>query len=214
MSSDNNHDTLEITIEVPHPHERTRLVRAAGIEPRRTARDALRIAGLESGDLVSVASLESSLAEAEPVAALERAIRLLGHREHSSLEIAQRLDRDGYPEPVIKAVIERLSGWGYIDESRYTESLIVTKKMSGWGRSRIGRALRDSGISDDAISDALDAHLPEDGELDRASAHLRPARDSDSRWADRQVARLMRKGFTYEIARKAVYRSINSSDDS
>ncbi len=211
MSSE---DTLEITIEVPHPRERTRLVRAAGIDPRRTTRDALRIAGLESGDFVSAANLESSLAEAEPVAALERAIRLLGHRERSSLEIARRLDEDGYPESVIEAVIERLAGWGYLDQARYTESLIVTKKASGWGRAHIGRALRDAGIPIEAAVDALDAHLPDDEELDRASAHLRPPRECDSRWAERQAARLVRKGFTYDIARKAVQRSIDASEDS
>lgn len=201
-----------IVIESPRPGERLRVIRVPHAEPRRTSRDALALIGVRSGDRYITESLLSALDESEPKAAIERATRLLGHRDRSRHELASRLDQDGYPSAVVESVIARLCDWGYLDDRHFAESYIRTKVSSTWGRRRIKRGLEEAQVEPAIYGPLLDTLVPEESELDRATSLVRPSVDPDRSAIQREMARLVRRGFSYEVARSAVTRSYGLSE--
>ena len=59
-------------------------------------------------------------------------------------------------------LLERLVNEKYIDEARYAEAFVSDKfRFDHWGRIKIGHALRQKGIADSLISEALE-HIDED----------------------------------------------------
>ncbi len=197
--------TRPVEIETPRAGERLRVIRQSGSEPRTTSRDALKAASIENGDELIPEDLEVALASAEPAAARERAVRLLGHRDRSVTELRDRLGRDGYPCGVIADAIETLADWGYLDDRRFAESFARTKRAAGWGRARIAAGLARAGVDDDLVAVTLDTVVPETDELLRATERLtRLSAPGTPAERDRLTRRLVRKGYSYEVARRAI----------
>lgn len=145
--------------------------------------------------------------EAEPDAAMNRALRLLGHRERSTAELRSRLSDDGYPRSVIDPLLSRLAGYGYLDDARFAEDYTRTKRSAGWGRRRISRGLADKGIESELADSILDAHAPDAEEIDRALASIAALDLGTQRDVARALRRLVSRGYSYETARAAIDRA-------
>jgi regulatory protein len=183
------------------------------VELRRTSADVLRTAGIHDGDTWAEADVHRMIDEAEPEAAMNRALRLLGHRERSTTELTGRLAEDGYPDPVIDSVTTRLAGYGYLDDSRFAEEYVRAKRSSGWGRRRIARGLSERGVDPDTSSQLLDSHLPEASEIDRACEAIDALDVSDRKGFAKGLRRLVSRGFSYEVARAALNRRQEDARD-
>lgn len=197
----------------PRGRSRIRSVTLDGIEVRRTSADALKLAGVREGDALSLAELEGLLDESEPGAAMNRALRLLGHRERSDAELGSRLGDDGYPERVVAQVLARLSDYGYLDDNRFAEDYVRSKRAAGWGRRRISRGLAEKGVAEDTAAAALDASLPESGEFERACAVVSGVDVSTPAGAARALRRLVGRGFDYDVARRVIDRQRGCGDE-
>ena len=193
-----------ISLAVPRPRCRLRVVLLDEREIRRTSSDALRIAGICDGDCLCDADVQRMVDESEPTAAMNRALRLLGHRERSVFELTARLSEDGYPEPVIDAVVSRLTDFGYVDDARFAEGYARAKRSSGWGRRRIAAGLAQKGVAPDVASDALEAYVPDAAEVTRALEALHKLDTSTRAGAERALRRLITRGFSYDTARAAL----------
>ncbi len=208
------HKAGEVTIIVGNPRSRERTIALDHIEVRTTSRDAVRAAGLLDGDLLSETSLEDALGPAEREMATRRAIRLLEHRERSATELLDKIVADGYPQPVARAVVDRMVELELVDDSRFTEFFIRTKVASRWGRRRIERALTSAGIDELLAGEALDSMLPPEAEVHRAEQLLPPIDSGDRRMQEKQLRRLVTRGYSYQDAREAVSRAVEKEDES
>ena len=202
-------------VTAPYPGARMRLVTIEGVELRRTSCDALRTAGIQDTDPVSESDVHEAIDEAEPEAAMNRALRLLGHRERSVQELVGRLARDGYPDAVIAPVTERLLDYGYLDDARFAHGYVRSKHAAGWGRTRIAKGLADKGVEPIIAANALDAVAPGCGEVERARASIRGLDTFDRAGESRALRRLVYRGFSYEVARAALeaHRADYEGDD-
>lgn len=174
---------------------------------RRTSLDALKLAGIDPASPLEgsdVAGFLAAIDSAEPEAAKERALRLLGFRERSTHELSERLLGDGYPAQVVKKTVDRLHELSLVNDSRFAELFIRTKLASGWGRRRITIALQEHHLEEPVLLEALEQECPESQEVDRAASQLRGrslVTHKDRQWA---IKRLVRRGFTFSVARQAV----------
>lgn len=193
--------------------QRSRLLTIDGLEIRRTSSDALKMAAIEPGDTPSEADIHRLLDEAEPQAAMNRALRLLGHRDRSCYELTRQLEADGYPSSVTAEVLERLSDYGYLDDARFAHGYARAKRGAGWGRRRIENGLAEKGISDDDAFQALETHVPVSGEKARAEALLARADVHDRASASRALRRLVGRGFGYDAATAAVRAALQEDGD-
>ncbi|MDF1542462.1 MAG: regulatory protein RecX [Anaerosomatales bacterium] len=202
-----------LTITSPRGTRRVRSLSIDGLEIRRTSIDALRIASIQDGDTLEEREVANLLEDAEPQAAMNRALRILGHRERSTAELTDRLSEDGYTRPVIESVLAKLAEYGYLDDARFAEDYARAKRASGWGRRRIAAGLAEKGILPDMSGPVLDAHLPQSNEIERACESVKTLDLTDRKGRARALRRLVSRGFSYEVARAALDRLKGDAQD-
>ena len=135
------------------------------------------------------------------MSAYQKAVQLLGSRPHFRRELQAKLAQRGFPAEEIEEALDRLTGQGYLDDSK-TAAGFVEQRLShkSEGRLRLRAELEKRGAASDAVEAAL-ASVPEDD--------LEPAREAAERWQrlhprgePAALARhLARKGFS----RRAIF---------
>jgi regulatory protein len=83
------------------------------------------------------------------------AVRLLARREHSIEELRRKLRAKGYPPAAIEPVIQKLAGKRLVSDERFTSSFVHHHAKRGQGPVRIRAALRQQGIPDAQVDEAL-----------------------------------------------------------
>jgi regulatory protein len=147
--------------------------------------------------------------DARPPAGTPRvaALRLLGRRDYTRAELAERLTRRGYPAADIDAALQRLAGEGLIDDRRVAASFIrVASRVKGRGRLRIARDLEARGVDAAIVREALEA-LPEEEDAD-AIERLLTRRNLPARLTlverRRLFQQLLRRGFPPDAIARAL----------
>lgn len=98
------------------------------------------------------------MADPDPAAEIEHlALKLLGNREHSRLELARKLRARGYEPDAVETILARLADQGALNEARLAETYIAERAGKGFGPLRIRAELREKGLTDAAIARFLDA---------------------------------------------------------
>lgn len=142
-----------------------------------------------------------------------RALRLLALREHTRAELHSKLARklgEDESEADITRTLDALERAGLINEARAAESLLH-RRAPRLGAARVLRELREQGTPEPLIEQAADTLRAT--ELERARAVWQrkfgtPPGDAQER--ARQMRFLAARGFSFEIARRAIG---SSADD-
>ncbi len=169
---------------------------------------ALVAAKLRVGQVLSDADL-AALQRADALEdAHEKALRFLEPRPRSSAEVKQHLLKKRVAADIIDAVLARLREAGLLDDAAFARYWVENREEF---RPRSERALRfelrRKGLDDEAIANAVNA-IDEDESAYRA-ALARARRWSDLEYGDyfeKLGGFLVRRGFSYEVAKRAVQR--------
>lgn len=87
----------------------------------------------------------------------EAALRLLGRREYSALELSTRLRARGWSGDDVEAVIARLAEAGLQSDERFAESFARARTERGYGPRRIVAELAQRGVDRHAAARAIEA---------------------------------------------------------
>jgi len=147
-----------------------------------------------------------------------RALRLLSTREHSRLELQRKLARWDDPPGSLTAILDDLQALGLIDEQRVLVS-VLNRRSAKLGATRIKQELQSLGLSQDAVSGAMDDL--QTTELERARAVWQkkfgtastdaPTKGAmDARTTAKQMRFLAARGFRGDVIRRLVQ---NSDDE-
>jgi Uncharacterized protein conserved in bacteria len=82
-------------------------------------------------------------------------VRLLTRREHSIEELRRKLLSKGYPPDTIEPVVQKLAGKRLVSDERFTSSFVHHHAKRGQGPVRIRAELRQQGIADPQVEEAL-----------------------------------------------------------
>jgi len=94
--------------------------------------------------------------------ALGRMAALCSTAEHCESEIREKLQRAALPETDIQRIVDYLYDEQYMDTARYCRAFAHDRlRFTHWGRVKIQQALRQRGLPDNDIRQAL-ADLPAD----------------------------------------------------
>jgi regulatory protein len=107
----------------------------------------------------------------QPLSLKARALRLLGMREHSRAELAQKLARHVQEGEDLEAVLDWLAAKDFLNEARAAEA-IVHRQAARHGSARVKQTLRQKGVPDELIEASM-AGL-QDTEQARALAVWQP----------------------------------------
>ncbi|MBE9563330.1 MAG: regulatory protein RecX [Proteobacteria bacterium] len=83
------------------------------------------------------------------------AIDYLARREHSSLELKNKLIRKGFMEDVVDEVLDKLGTDKLLSDERFAESYVRYRTKKGFGPIKIRHELQQRGITGELVSEQL-----------------------------------------------------------
>ena len=147
--------------------------------------------------------------EQESLSPMEHAMRYLTTKDRTVSEMQSYLDSKDFGEADVDATIERLKALGLLNDARYAARFVETRlSAKPVSRRHLWEQLKSHGLSDADIDAALAVVEPE-GEAQNARAvadkYLRQmqALEPEQR-RERVFRRLLSRGFSYDVARKAL----------
>lgn len=162
---------------------------------------------------------EAELAELERAEAYEtahdQALRFLEPRPRSIAEVKQALRKKGAAADVIDQVLARLGEAGLVDDQAFARYWVENRENF---KPRAGRALRFELKRKGLASSEIEAAV---GQLDESESAYRAGAARAPRWRglerrefmDKLGAFLVRRGFSYEVAKHAAQRLWDESRD-
>lgn len=143
-------------------------------------------------------------------AAFDRALRLLGQREHSVRELTTKLTAKGVDRVTAGLVVDDLRGRGLQSDARFTESYVHSRLGRGYGPMRIRQELAERGIDDDLADEQLTRPTQEWLSLAaevRARKFGEQGPDDRDAW-NRQARFLARRGFPSDVIYRVLGRDL------
>ena len=141
------------------------------------------------------------------------AFLLFKYRPRSVAEFREKLNKRGFSEDVINGLIADFKKRGLLDDAKFARMWLADRQsLKPMGKIRLIQELRAKGISDFDIEDAIDnaKGLMNENDLAKALAvkRLKHLRGLDKITIRRRLAGyLQRRGFSYDIAVKAIKES-------
>ncbi|HQS37736.1 MAG: recombination regulator RecX [Methylotenera sp. 24-45-7] len=139
----------------------------------------------------------------------QRALEYLGKREYSYTELGQKLKAYAEEGDDVAALLEDFKQRGWISDARFTEQ-IVHARQAKFGSARIAHELREKGVADHLIQDAIEQ--VKDHELDNATEvwrkKFKASPKSREEWA-KQARFLQSRGFGFDLIKKV----LSNTDD-
>ena len=205
----------KLTIEHDAPEDDSKATaRRRSIALRLDGKAWLRVEPEAFGELDVSAGQEidaSRRAEVETALARARArlfvVRSLSVKMQSTAEIERKLAARDVPADIAQEAIERVAGYGYLDDATLAGQLARGMRSRGYGRRRAEHKLRERGLRGPGADAALDEAY---GDRDEAElAHEALGRRSVADDADRRraLAFLARRGFSAGAAWAAIRRA-------
>ncbi|MES2205384.1 MAG: RecX family transcriptional regulator [Pseudomonadota bacterium] len=99
---------------------------------------------------------------------LARLANWLSYRDYSEIEMRERLTRANLPNSLVTALVSRAIELGWLADERVAASA-VTRKASQWGKRRLIYHLKERGVNEAIIIDAVSG-INEETELSSAYA--------------------------------------------
>ena len=169
-------------------------------------------AWLHVGQELSEEKIAQLKADDEGEVAYQRAARLLERRPRSETEIRRNLQSHRTREEVIDETLRRLRRNGLVNDEQFA-NLWVENQTEFRPRSRRALAyeMRQRGLSNTAIDQALEQISPEDEQELAYQAACKQARKlKDLEWAEyrqKMAGFLARRGFSYETSAPVIQRT-------
>lgn len=171
----------------------------------------LRSYHIAEGEELAADDYQTIMGQVLPKRARLRAMNLLKSREYTTKQLHDKLKDGGYPERIISEALAYVASFHYIDDLRYAVAYI-TGHESIRSRRRIEQDLLSRGIDQDTLERAWQEWEDQGGTQDEQAMirELLKKRGYDPETADRkeiqrQGAFLMRRGFSGESVRKALF---------
>lgn len=158
---------------------------------------------LKEGDEVDVGRLDEIQLENERAQALDKALTHLSASMKTQKQMMDFLKKKGYVDSVCEYVLEKLRGYGFVDDVQYCVQFVETagKRM---GARRIASELKMRGADEESIERAL-AGLTGEAETAKAVAKkYMKNRAYDRETLTKAYRHLLGKGFDYETAKEAL----------
>ena len=137
---------------------------------------------------------------ADPALIRAKALELLARREHTRLELRQKLFQRGFAADRIEPVLDQLVEERLLDEARFAELYAGARADKGYGPLRVARELRERGVAEDVVAATLAMlegdWLPKLRELHRKRFKSRLPADVAGRLQQTRVFR--QHGFTLD----------------
>lgn len=140
----------------------------------------------------------------------QRALDYLAKREYSYVELGKKLQTYADENDDIAALLDDFKARGWLSDQRFTEQIVHARKAK-FGTAKIAHELREKGVADQLITDAVATlkatELENATEVWRKKFKAYP--QTREEWA-KQARFLQSRGFGFELIKKIL--SVNDND--
>lgn len=166
---------------------------------------------LKSGMEIEKSQLDKIQLDNEKIQATEKAMNHLSATLKTKKQMSDFLAGKGYTQAVIDYVIQKLEGYGYIDDYAYCRAYVGS--VSGKGKAALRAALIRRGAAREAIDAALDeTDENEDEALAVARKYFR-GKDITRETLNKALRHLISRGYGYDVAKSAIFRLGDCSEE-
>ena len=128
-----------------------------------------------------------------------KALDILSRREHSVLELNQKLQKKFDTEYDIQETISRLKKNNLLNDYRFSESYVVFRKRKVFGPIKISNELKSKGVAEVIIFEVLDNEGGWDEAANRAfSKRFKDGPSTDTKILLKQKNFLYNRGFDFK----------------
>ena len=173
---------------------------------------------LSENDEIDEAVFERKVLLSQYPEALNTAVAMLARRACSRKEIRDKLLSRGWCEETADMVLTKLDQKNLLDDRDFSEQWTRYRSSGRYGTNRIYRELRFKGVDEETARAAVGS-LDEEDQLNaaadfaaRSAARCKPGEDI-RKSRNRVMQALVRRGFSWEIARAACSRVFEPDDD-
>lgn len=163
---------------------------------------------VETGEELDSDAYISRMAAIQFPDAYEAALTSLDFSSRTAREIGNTLKRKGFVEPVIEAVVEKLTENRLIDDKRYAQRIAECQSKKSVGIYAVKRKLRAKGISEEdteAAMEAFDEDQQREAALETARKLYRKYESLPRREARAKLSQaLARRGFSWDAIESAI----------
>lgn len=131
--------------------------------------------------------------------AMQRAVKLLTVRAHSSAELRNKLFQKEFSAPAVRFAIDECLRLGYLDDRSFARQYLDEMRGRGWGDRKCRMGLQKKGIEAAIIEEVFDA--TEDSEVAYARAATVFARKWQALQRETDPRRRQEKAFRFMISR-------------
>lgn len=163
------------------------------------------------GKTIDQSSLDSIIEEDDYAKGKACAFRILDRGPKSEKEILAKLKEKGFGDKTCGKVMAMLKEYKYVDDDRLTD-IYIDQKLKAEGSNRIKGFLYRKGIPEEMIKEkisGIDGETQEEAAFSLASKKYSTLvrTETDKRKLYKKIGEyLMRKGYSYEISKKALNR--------
>ena len=162
---------------------------------------------LKVGQMVAPETLSALQLSSEKDTALDKALTHLSATRKTEKQVRDFLVKKGYLQDVCDYVVEKLKGYGFLNDNEYAESYVeyAAKKK---GVRLIRAEMRAKGLTEEDVENAL-LGMDESVQVDAANAILEKymrGKDTDKEKLYKATKYLLGKGFDYDTVKEAVSR--------
>jgi regulatory protein len=159
--------------------------------------------GLKRGQCLSQAEIAALQRADEIQRAYQHALRLLGYRPRTQMEIKRRLHQKGFTPAAVDVALQRLNDKRYVDDDAFARFwLDQRQRYRPRGARAIGYELRQKGVDSEIIKQVLN-------DVDEAASARAAIERKMNRWQgldeatfrQKAMAFLSRRGFPYDVVR-------------
>ncbi len=143
----------------------------------------------------------------------KKALRLLTVSDRTEFQLREKLREGDFPPEAIDAAVEYVRSYHYIDDGRYAE-IFIRSKRSEKSIYEIRMELKKRGVSEDLIERAVSsADLDDRSVIRHLFMKKYAAKDlTDPKIYERAFRYFGSRGFSYEDIRAAVTEALESED--
>ena len=181
----------------------------ADAEPLLFDTETLQTAGIAPGADLTGEQLDALQAQGDRRRAFDRALYILGYRDHTRAELERKLRTAGFSPEAIEAALHKVEELGLINEADYAARLArELLERKGFSARRTLTELARRGVDRETAAAAVAAAQPDP--LDQLAALLRRKYDplpTDEKGRRRMINALLRLGYGYGEIRTALARA-------
>ncbi len=174
--------------------------------------------GLKPGMELTATDIQEMLAVDEIERAVAAALAFVSYRPRSERETRDRLRQKGYEPSAVEAAIERMTGWGYLDDEAFARWWVENRaEHRPRGKSLLTSELRAKGVAQDITSEAVAASEIDEhaAALELSRKRMRSLSGLDAATRDRRLgAFLARRGFGWDVVGPVLKEIAGELDDS